>query len=79
MLKRKYLEDTKKMGRGVLSGQEWHSQSARRAINQAAGRVIRHRYDYGAVFLCDERLRQLPRQPGYVEMAKTTLSAFFFL
>lgn len=26
-----------------------------RTVNQAVGRVIRHRYDYGAVILCDER------------------------
>jgi regulator of telomere elongation helicase 1 len=24
---------------------------------QAVGRVIRHRNDYGAIFLCDERFR----------------------
>jgi Helicase C-terminal domain len=29
----------------------------RRAINQAMGRVIRHRLDYGAIILADERFR----------------------
>lgn len=29
----------------------------RRAINQAMGRVIRHRHDYGAIILADERFR----------------------
>ena len=29
-----------------------------RAVNQALGRVIRHRGDYGAVLLCDERFGQ---------------------
>lgn len=38
-----------------LSGQEWYRQQASRAVNQAVGRVIRHRKDYGAILLCDER------------------------
>uniref|UniRef100_S4RVQ1 Regulator of telomere elongation helicase 1 homolog n=1 Tax=Petromyzon marinus TaxID=7757 RepID=S4RVQ1_PETMA len=38
-----------------LSGQEWYTQQASRAVNQAIGRVIRHRHDYGAIILCDHR------------------------
>ncbi|XP_009875436.1 PREDICTED: regulator of telomere elongation helicase 1-like, partial [Apaloderma vittatum] len=38
-----------------LSGREWYNQQASRAVNQAIGRVIRHRQDYGAIFLCDQR------------------------
>jgi Rad3-related DNA helicase len=30
-------------------------QQGLRAVNQAMGRVIRHRWDYGAVLLADER------------------------
>ncbi|WIA37112.1 hypothetical protein OEZ86_014079 [Tetradesmus obliquus] len=41
-------------GRG-LSGQQWYVQQGLRAVNQAMGRVIRHRWDYGAVLLADER------------------------
>ena len=32
-----------------------YSQSAMRAVNQAVGRVIRHRNDFGAIILADER------------------------
>ena len=32
-----------------------YSQAAMRAVNQAVGRVIRHRNDYGAIILADER------------------------
>lgn len=38
-----------------LSGQEWYRQQASRAVNQAIGRVIRHKDDYGAIVLCDNR------------------------
>lgn len=39
----------------LLGGQEWYRQQSSRAVNQAVGRVIRHKHDYGAIILCDER------------------------
>ena len=44
-------------GAARLSGQEWYAQQATRAVNQAMGRVIRHRHDYGAIILADERFK----------------------
>lgn len=44
-------------GAAGLSGDQWYVQQAARAVNQAIGRVIRHKDDYGAVILCDERFR----------------------
>ncbi|KAF8407028.1 hypothetical protein HHK36_006152 [Tetracentron sinense] len=57
-LKREYLDQQdqpqKKECKG-MTGEEWYSQQASRAVNQAVGRVIRHRLDYGAIIFCDER------------------------
>ncbi|KFQ30106.1 Regulator of telomere elongation helicase 1, partial [Mesitornis unicolor] len=57
VLKMQFLDEMKRSGAGAqyLSGREWYSQQASRAVNQAIGRVIRHRQDYGAIFLCDNR------------------------
>ena len=41
-----------------LSGKEWYKQQATRAVNQAIGRVIRHKEDFGAIMLCDTRYFQ---------------------
>ena len=38
-----------------MNGQIWYQQQATRAVNQAIGRVIRHRFDYGAIILADRR------------------------
>lgn len=52
ILKREYL-DTKNSG----DGSKWYRQEAARAVNQTIGRVVRHRKDYGAILLLDERYR----------------------
>lgn len=48
----------------TLSGAEWYNQQAHRAVNQAIGRVIRHRNDYGAVLLLDHRFAQQSNRDG---------------
>nr|XP_056700889.1 regulator of telomere elongation helicase 1 [Euleptes europaea] len=57
MLKMQFLDEMKckNADRQGLSGNTWYKQQASRAVNQAIGRVIRHRQDYGAIFLCDHR------------------------
>ncbi|XP_030646953.1 regulator of telomere elongation helicase 1 [Chanos chanos] len=60
LLKMQYLDEMcrkKTANVKYLSGQEWYRQQASRAVNQAIGRVIRHRQDYGAIFLCDHRFK----------------------
>lgn len=61
ILKKKYLQDNRTRDNEMLSGDDWYFLEATRAVNQAIGRVIRHRHDYGAILLCDYRFNQ-PRQ-----------------
>ncbi|WOG99221.1 hypothetical protein DCAR_0518569 [Daucus carota subsp. sativus] len=66
-LKREFLDEKAlavplRTGSKLLTGEEWYSQQASRAINQAVGRVIRHRHDYGAIIFCDERFTYTNRQ-----------------
>ncbi|XP_075156195.1 regulator of telomere elongation helicase 1 [Haematobia irritans] len=58
ILKKKYLDDNRTKENELLTGQAWYSLDATRAVNQAIGRVIRHRNDYGAILLCDVRFQQ---------------------
>ncbi|XP_020535309.1 regulator of telomere elongation helicase 1 homolog isoform X1 [Jatropha curcas] len=59
-LKREFLDEQLQLQRNgcklqILSGEDWYTQQTSRAVNQAVGRVIRHRDDYGAIIFCDER------------------------
>ncbi len=38
-----------------INGDEWYQQQMIRTMNQAIGRVIRHKNDWGAIFLYDQR------------------------
>ncbi|KAF9417372.1 hypothetical protein HW555_005469 [Spodoptera exigua] len=49
----KYVKD-----KNLLNGKEWLRVQAYRALNQAVGRCVRHRGDWGAVLLVDCRYRQ---------------------
>ncbi|RVW58324.1 Regulator of telomere elongation helicase 1 [Vitis vinifera] len=64
-LKREFLDQrglSQKEGCKVLTGEEWYTQQASRAVNQAVGRVIRHCHDFGAIIFCDERFAHPNRQ-----------------
>ncbi|XVE56290.1 hypothetical protein DITRI_Ditri03aG0226800 [Diplodiscus trichospermus] len=63
-LKKKY-NDTYKSSKNLLSGSEWYCHQAFRALNQALGRCIRHKYDYGAIILLDWRF-QHERNRAYI-------------
>ncbi|CAA7025798.1 unnamed protein product [Microthlaspi erraticum] len=72
-LKREFLDeqsrhaDAKFPRTSFLSGSMWYSQEAARAVNQAIGRVIRHRHDYGAIIFCDDRFEQ-PSQQSQISL-----------
>eukprot|EP01134_Creolimax_fragrantissima_P006495 CFRG6495T1 len=53
--KRQFMDDIAKKDKEMPSGSTWYKQEAMRAVNQAIGRVIRHRNDFGAILFCDER------------------------
>ncbi|KAJ2940175.1 hypothetical protein O0L34_g11739 [Tuta absoluta] len=44
--------------RNLLTSREWLRVQAYRALNQAVGRCVRHRNDWGAVLLIDSRFQQ---------------------
>jgi Fanconi anemia group J protein len=56
-LKREYQDIKSRADRKLVNGSWWYKLQAFRALNQALGRCIRHRRDYGAVILIDSRHR----------------------
>lgn len=57
-LKRNYNEQQKRKDPSRIGGKEWYEQQAYRALNQAVGRCIRHRQDFGAILLIDSRFSE---------------------
>ncbi|XP_064624303.1 regulator of telomere elongation helicase 1-like [Lineus longissimus] len=80
VLKMAYLDENKnRQNRKSLLGRDWYRQQASRAVNQAIGRVIRHKDDYGAILLCDERFatsESKKQLPSWVQPHLKTISTF---
>lgn len=53
--KKEYVDERRKSNKLQFSGQDWYKLEAYRAINQAIGRVIRHKNDFGAIIFLDKR------------------------
>ncbi|KAI8485458.1 Regulator of telomere elongation helicase 1 [Branchiostoma belcheri] len=78
VLKMAFLDEGKNAAKG-LTGRQWYRQQASRAVNQAIGRVIRHRQDYGAILLCDHRFTYADARaqlPSWVRPYATTYNTF---
>ncbi|XP_024528457.1 Fanconi anemia group J protein isoform X2 [Selaginella moellendorffii] len=87
---KKNYNDNQKTLKSLLGGDQWYCYQAFRALNQAVGRCIRHRGDYGAIVLLDERfnkanytgymskwLRKSIMRPASFQEALRDLQAFF--
>ncbi|CAM9453258.1 unnamed protein product [Scytosiphon promiscuus] len=91
MLKKEYQDQRRTRNPRLVGGRAWYSLQAFRAVNQAVGRCIRHRTDFGAIVLCDPRyassrettaslskwVRSSVKQCKSVEMSLPQVDAFF--
>lgn len=56
-LKKEYNDMSRPVRPNLMSGGDWYSAQAFRALNQALGRCIRHKDDWGAIIMIDSRLK----------------------
>jgi regulator of telomere elongation helicase 1 len=62
VLKKSYLDTNRNRENQLQSGREWYTVEGIRTVNQAIGRVIRHKDDFGAILLCDHRFQYYKSQ-----------------
>uniref|UniRef100_A0A5S6QV11 DNA 5'-3' helicase n=1 Tax=Trichuris muris TaxID=70415 RepID=A0A5S6QV11_TRIMR len=77
-LKRQYndsrLNDSRKIGKAsFISGSQWFEVQAYRALNQALGRCLRHRNDWGALIMLDARSCQQQFRSGLSKWIRSNL------
>lgn len=72
-LKRAHLDKQKN---SVLNGNNWYMQQASSAVNQAIGRVIRHKADFGAIVLLDERFSSAQQKQHLSKWLRPQLNCY---
>ncbi|GBG30660.1 Regulator of telomere elongation helicase 1 [Hondaea fermentalgiana] len=76
--KRAWNDSKHAAGESYVRGGEWYSQQAFRAMNQALGRVIRHKNDFGAVFFVDARLDDVNMHRHLARWCRGAIKRDFF-
>ncbi|KAL6727898.1 hypothetical protein Aduo_009736 [Ancylostoma duodenale] len=62
--------------KALLTGDQWYVTQAYRALNQALGRCLRHRNDWGALVLVDERLVEQATTSGSKVVSSARVSTW---
>jgi Rad3-related DNA helicase len=57
-----------------FQGWDWYNIQAPRTSNQAMGRIIRHRFDFGAIVLIDERYKKEENRVAISNWIKNSFS-----
>jgi Fanconi anemia group J protein len=55
VLQKRSFNDLNAQTHNIVKGSDWYEIQAYRAVNQALGRCLRHKEDWGALILIDER------------------------
>lgn len=69
----KYLDAKKSAGDKCLSGNQWYLSETIRSINQGIGRIIRHKKDFGSIYLVDSRFKRNDLNDQISTWAKNSL------
>ena len=72
-MKKEYANDRHSSEKTYLAGSEWYKLEAYRAVNQAIGRVIRHKTDYGAIIFLDKRFAEASMQSNLSDWVKKSI------
>uniref|UniRef100_A0A915D8B6 Helicase ATP-binding domain-containing protein n=1 Tax=Ditylenchus dipsaci TaxID=166011 RepID=A0A915D8B6_9BILA len=71
VLKKSYLGELRKENPNAMNPEDWYKIEGVRAVNQALGRIIRHKDDFGAVILADGRYASMDKTifPSWIRSA----------
>uniref|UniRef100_A0A0N5B5H1 DNA helicase n=1 Tax=Strongyloides papillosus TaxID=174720 RepID=A0A0N5B5H1_STREA len=58
VIEKKQFNNKFRVKKNLLPGDEWYKIDGYRALNQALGRCLRHRDDWGIIIMVDKRLRE---------------------
>lgn len=59
------------------NGSAWYEAEAYRSVSQAAGRLLRHQADYGALLLLDGTWPHVGRPPGKAHLRNRRLMLLY--
>ncbi|XP_018915007.2 Fanconi anemia group J protein homolog isoform X1 [Bemisia tabaci] len=75
-LKKDFNNEFRLKNNDILSGDKWYQIQAYRALNQALGRCIRHKNDWGAILLIDHRFSRKQNVEGLSKWIKNMIGYY---